>query len=231
MPSPYYPLPVSSLPPPCLLTASSHSLYCLVLPVVDGNGVYALWTWSGIDRAEVISFLQPLPKWTSFVNWSSLTLVVFSYFDFQNTLTVTADHFLAHKAAESFLRTTFWNGKRIWSSPLDINKLFWLKWHDHLQQCAESHSLSRGKTLKLYSTCPISSVQFIRVAPLLPWRPERHSQPRSGGVFRSHTVINIGGWYTLWYYYTPIQGQSLVMVYWLYASINCKAKQCQCMII
>ena len=100
-------LPVSSLPPPCLLTASSLSLYCLVLPVVDGNGVYALWTWSGIDRAEVISFLQPLPKWTSFVNWSSLTLVVFSYFDFQNTLTVTADHFLAYKAAESFLRTTF----------------------------------------------------------------------------------------------------------------------------
>ena len=107
MPSPFYPLPVSSLPPPCLLTASSLSLYCLVLPVVDGNGVYALWTWSGIDRAEVISFLQPLPKWTSFVNWSSLTLVVFSYFDFQNTLTVTADHFLAYKAAESFLRTTF----------------------------------------------------------------------------------------------------------------------------
>ena len=156
MPSPYYPLPVSSLPPPCLLTASSLSLYCLVLPVVDGNGVYALWTWSGIDRAEVISFLQPLPKWTSFVNWSSLTLVVFSYFDFQNTLTVTADHFLAYKAAESFLRTTFWNGKRIWSSPLDINKLFWLKWHDHLQQCAESHSLSRGK--KLYSTCPVREV-------------------------------------------------------------------------
>ena len=52
--------------------------YCLVLPVVDGNGVYALWTWSGIDRAEVISFLQPLQKWTSFVNWSSFTLVVFS---------------------------------------------------------------------------------------------------------------------------------------------------------
>ena len=133
--------------PGASLTASSLSLYCLVLPVVDGNGVYALWTWSGIDRAEVISFLQPLPKWTSFVNWSSLTLVVFSYFDFQNTLTVTADHFLAYKAAESFLRTTFWNGKRIWSSPLDINKLFWLKWHDHLQQCAESHSLSRGKKL------------------------------------------------------------------------------------
>ena len=53
------------------------------------------------------SYKLHYPKWTSFVNWSSLTLVVFSYFDFQNTLTVTADHFLAYKAAESFLRTTF----------------------------------------------------------------------------------------------------------------------------
>ena len=98
-----------SLSPPCLLSASSLSLYCLVLPVVDGNGVYALWTWSGIDRAEVISFLQPLPKWSSFVNWSSLTLFFSSsYFDFQNTLTVIADHFLAYKAAESFLRILKW---------------------------------------------------------------------------------------------------------------------------
>ena len=50
-------------------TAPSLSLYCLV----DGDD--ALRTWSGIDRAEVISFPQSLPNWTSLVNWPSSTLV------------------------------------------------------------------------------------------------------------------------------------------------------------